>query len=248
MTHQQQLPILLTEENIFPDVERSLIEPNGLLAVGGDLTRERLILAYKNGIFPWFSSPEPILWWSPDPRSVLFLDEMKVSRSLGKSIRNRSFEIWLNKDFNSVLASCAESRSYADGTWITDEMQAAYADLHDCGVAHSISVYQDGKLVGGLYGISLGKFFFGESMFNRSTDSSKVALYYLVSYLRDNDFLMVDCQVPNDHLSSLGSRNIPRQEFIAQLNQWVDWPQPESMWQRRELTHSLCVNRQAVNR
>jgi leucyl/phenylalanyl-tRNA--protein transferase len=241
MTHHHQLPYLLSDEIIFPDVEYALTDPNGLLAVGGDLSRERLLHAYQEGIFPWYASPEPIIWWSPDPRAVLYLDDIKISRSLAKSLRNRNFEVWLNKDFNSVMNHCAGKRDYADGTWITDEIQTAYADLHDCGIAHSISVYQDGLLVGGLYGLSLGKFFFGESMFNKSTDASKVALCYLVNYLKDHDFLMVDCQVPNSHLKSLGSRNIQRKDFIQQLKQWCDWPQPESMWQSKILNDCVSV-------
>ncbi|MFT5520526.1 MAG: leucyl/phenylalanyl-tRNA--protein transferase [Enterobacterales bacterium] len=241
MTHHHQLPYLLSDENIFPDVEYALTDPNGLLAVGGDLSRERLLHAYQEGIFPWYSSSEPIIWWSPDPRAVLYLDDLKISRSLAKSLRNRNFEVWLNRDFESVLNHCAGKRAYADGTWITDEIQTAYADLHNCGIAHSISVYQDEKLVGGLYGLSMGKFFFGESMFNKSTDASKVALCYLVNYLKEHDFLMVDCQVPNSHLESLGSINIERKEFIQQLKQWRDWPQPEAMWQPRVLNDCVSI-------
>ena len=205
----------LTDELVFPPA--TLAEEDGLLAIGGDLSLPRLLLAYSSGLFPWSNEGDPLLWWSPDPRAVLYLDELKISRSLAKSLRNRNFEVWLNKDFNSVVSHCAGKRDYAEGTWITDEIQAAYADLHNCGIAHSISVYQDEQLVGGLYGLSLGKFFFGESMFNKSTDASKVALCYLVNYLKDHDFLMVDCQVPNSHLKSLGSINIKRKDFIQQL-------------------------------
>jgi len=236
MTHQHQLPFLLEEELIFPDVEYALNEPNGLLAVGGDLSRERLILAYQKGIFPWYSKPYPIIWWSPDPRAVLYLDELKVSRSLAKSVRNKNFEIYLNRDFETVLKNCAAERNYTEGTWITEEMHTAYMDLHLCGVAHCISVYHEEQLVGGLYGISQGKFFYGESMFSKS-------LYYLVNFLKSYGFLMIDCQVPNAHLKSLGSRNIPRAEFIKQLNQWGDWPQPEAMWFEKNLTESLCISR-----
>ena len=159
MTHQDQLPYLLPDQCLFPDTDQALIEPNGLLAVGGDLSRERLMLAYKNGIFPWYSTPDPILWWSPDPRAVIFLDQLKVSRSLSKSLRNRNFEVWLNKDFDSVIKNCAANREHSAGTWITDEMQTAFRDLHHCGVAHCISVYLNQELVAGLYGISQGKFF-----------------------------------------------------------------------------------------
>ncbi|RLA05861.1 MAG: leucyl/phenylalanyl-tRNA--protein transferase [Gammaproteobacteria bacterium] len=238
MAYHDLLPIVLRDEIVFPDVEDALEEPNGLLAVGGDLSRERLLLAYHKGIFPWFSKPDPIIWWSPDPRAVLYLEQLKVSRSLGKSIRNRNYQIWINKDFNQVIQGCAAARAYSDETWITDEMLLAYQDLHQYGAAHCLSVYQDGQLVGGLYGISEGRFFFGESMFSTATDASKVALYYLVQFLKSYDFLMIDCQVPNEHLTSLGSTQITRNEFIQQLEKWRDWPQPESMWQPREITEN----------
>ncbi len=240
MTHQHQLPYLLTDELAFPDVDLALDEPNGLLAVGGDLTSERLLLAYQQGIFPWYSAPDPIIWWSPDPRAVLYLEEMKVSRSLAKSLRNKNYDVWLNKDFSKVIQHCSEGRKYAEGTWITDEMIQAYNLLHDQGDAHCISVYHENQLVGGLYGLSKGKFFFGESMFSRKSDASKVALYFLVQYLIKADFLMVDCQVPNAHLTSLGSRNIRREEFIDQLNQWISWSHPDKFWVPKNLTEIIC--------
>lgn len=235
MTHQDKLPFLLDDEVIFPDTEFALEKPNGLLAVGGNLSRERLKLAYQNGIFPWYSEPDPILWWSPNPRAVLYLDDLKVSRSLAKSIRNRNFEVFLNKDFEDVMYQCAKSREHQEGTWITDEMQAAYLDLHHIGLAHCVSVYLDGELVGGLYGISQGKFFFGESMFSKVSDASKVALFHLVEFLKEYSFLMIDCQVPNPHLKSLGSRNIPRTEFTQQLRKWVNYPQSPNMWHQQNL-------------
>ncbi|MCP3673540.1 MAG: leucyl/phenylalanyl-tRNA--protein transferase [Gammaproteobacteria bacterium] len=235
MTHQDKLPFLLDDEIIFPDTEFALEEPNGLLAVGGNLSKERLMLAYQNGIFPWYSDRDPILWWSPNPRAVLYLNELKVSRSLAKSIRNRNFEVFLNKDFEEVMYQCAKSREHQEGTWITNEMQVAYLELHHFGSAHSISVYLDGELVGGLYGISQGKFFFGESMFSKVSDASKVALYQLVQFLKKYEFLMIDCQVPNAHLTSLGSRNILRSEFTEQLQKCVDYPQSKDMWQQQNL-------------
>jgi len=238
MTHQDELPFLLQEKCIFPDVEYALEYPDGLLAVGGDLSKERLILAYRSGIFPWYSDPDPILWWSPDPRAVLFLDELKVSRSLAKSIRNRNYQVYLNRDFHKVVQNCADSRKETDGTWITEPMKAAYLTLHETGSAHCVSVYHNEILIGGLYGISMGKFFFGESMFSKATDASKVALFYLVHYLKNYQFLMIDCQVPNAHLQSLGSRNIKRKEFTDYLQQWNDCQQPENMW----LNHCLSEN------
>jgi len=242
MTHQDQLPFLLEDNCTFPDAEYALDNPNGLLAVGGDLSRERLLLAYQKGIFPWYSDPDPILWWSPDPRAVLYLDELKVSRSLTKSIRNRNYKVWLNRDFRSVIQNCATARQETEGTWITDEMQQAYLSLHNCKMAHCIAVYHDEKLVGGLYGLSQGKFFFGESMFAKSTDASKVALYYLVQFLKNYDFLMIDCQVPNAHLTTLGSRNISRTNFIQLLKQWVEFPQAEAMWKQHELTKGFYTS------
>ena len=239
MTHQDKLPFLLDDEVVFPDTEFALDDPNGLLAVGGDLSKERLLLAYQKGIFPWYSEPDPILWWSPNPRAVLYLDDLKISRSLAKSIRNRNFEVYLNKDFESVMFQCAKCRDHQEGSWITDDMQAAYLELHQAGVAHSISVYLNDELVGGLYGLSQGKFFFGESMFSKVSDASKVALYHLVEFLREYSFLMIDCQVPNPHLTSLGSRNIPRAEFTQQLEKWVCFPQPDDMWQQRYLSDGI---------
>ena len=236
MTHHHQLPYLLNQEIVFPDVEFALDDPNGLLAVGGDLSRERLMLAYQSGVFPWFSDPDPILWWSPDPRAVLFLDELKVTRSLAKSIRNRGYEIWINKDFKSVMENCSGARKNETGTWITSEMKDAYFDLHEIGAAHCVSVYDNDKLIGGLYGLSQGLFFFGESMFSQSTDASKVALYYLVQHLKTYGFKLIDCQVPNNHLTSLGSRNIDRTAFIGLLEQWVNSPQDKTMWQRSKVT------------
>lgn len=235
MTHQDELPFLLQEQCIFPDVEYALEHPNGLLAVGGDLSEERLILAYRSGIFPWYSDPDPILWWSPDPRAVLFLDELKISRSLAKSIRNRGYKVYLNRDFDQVLEHCADSRKESDGTWITAQMKAAYQSLHKIGLAHCVSVYHNELLVGGLYGISMGKFFFGESMFSTATDASKVALYYLVQYLKQHQFILIDCQVPNAHLQSLGSRNISRDKFTDYLQHWGDYPQADEIWQSQSL-------------
>ncbi len=236
MPHQDELPFLLNDQCVFPDTEYALLNPNGLLAVGGDLSQQRLITAYQNGIFPWYSDPDPILWWSPNPRAVLYPDALKVSRSLAKSIRNRNYQAWLNRDFNRVIEKCADSRHQADGTWITKPMMAAYQTLHESGLAHCISIYQDTKLVGGLYGVSMGKFFFGESMFSKSRDASKVALYYLVQYVRFYSFLLIDCQVPNAHLTSLGSINISRKKFNNYLQESVNIPQSQNMWQNSNLT------------
>ena len=201
----------------FPDVGFALTEPDGLLAIGGDLSVARLLEAYRQGIFPWYGQGQPILWWSPDPRLVLFPDELRVSRSLRKTLRRGRFEVTLDADFTSVISACAAPRAGEDGTWITRAMQAAYIRLHESGHAHSVECRLDGELVGGLYGVSIGRVFFGESMFARTSDASKVAFVWLVRQLQRWDFHLVDCQVHTGHLASLGARDIPRQEFSRML-------------------------------
>ena len=231
------MPYLLSDELAFPNPRDAWEDNNGLIAVGGDLQPERLILAYQHGIFPWYSDKDPILWWSPNPRTVLYLDELKVSRSLAKSIRNKGYEVYLNRDFEAVITACAESRKDQEGTWITSEMLDAYLNLHSLGLAHCVSVYHDKTLVGGLYGPSLGPFFFGESMFSKMTDASKVALYYLVDYLKSFDFILIDCQLSNPHLTSLGARDISRDQFLDILDKHILVSQ-QTNWQPRRLTHS----------
>ena len=192
------------------------------MAVGGDLSVERLLVAYKNGIFPWFSEGDPILWWSPDPRLVLFPEEIKISRSLNRLIKKNTFVITFDKAFDDVIRNCAETkRSYGDGTWITEEMQDAYRRLHRHGYAHSVEAWQSNKLVGGLYGVSIGRAFFGESMFSHESNSSKVAFVNLVKTLRNKQFELIDCQVKTDHLMRFGAREIPRKVFLEQLKQAV---------------------------
>lgn len=212
----------------FPPLERALREPDGLLAAGGDLSPERLLAAYRHGCFPWFSAGQPILWWSPDPRMVLFPEELHVSRSLRKTLRRSDFTITFDQDFAAVIGACAAPRSYADGTWITPAMQAAYLELHRRGLAHSVEVWQHGQLVGGLYGLALGRLFFGESMFSRVSDASKVAFVSLVEQLRACGFVLIDCQMHTQHLASLGARPIPRHEFAAYLARYreLDGPTP----------------------
>ena len=205
----------LTEQLAFPNPE--LAEPAGLLAVGGDLSPHRLLLAYSLGIFPWFNEGEPPLWWCPDPRCVLFPAELKVSRSLSKLLRRNPFHITSNRSFAQVIDRCAALREENGGTWITDEMRAAYCRLHEFGYAHSVEAWLDGALVGGLYGISLGRCFFGESMFFQVANASKVAFVTLVRHLRAQGYTLVDCQLPSDHLASLGARTLPRSEFLQLL-------------------------------
>jgi len=201
----------------FPPLERALDEPPGLLAAGGDLSAPRLLAAYRRGIFPWYSPGQPVLWWSPDPRAVLFPEEFRCSRSLAKTLRNRGFETQIDRDFEAVIEGCAAPRANAGGTWITREMRAAYIELHRQGYAHSVETYLAGRLAGGLYGVRLGGMFFGESMFSRESDASKVALARLVDMCRAEDIAVIDCQLPSRHLESLGSRLVPRSEFQALL-------------------------------
>ena len=207
---------LLNDSLVFPDPQDA--ETNGLLAVGGDLSVDRLLLAYKNGIFPWFSEGDPIMWFSPDPRLVLFLDDLYVSSKLKKIIRSNIFEVKFDTLFQEVITRCRETdRRGQDGTWITDDMVKAYVKLHEEGYAHSVETFSDGNLVGGLYGVSLGGAFFGESMFSDVSNASKVALHFLVERLRSWDFDFVDSQVPNDHMKGLGGRELERGEFLSML-------------------------------
>ena len=204
----------------FPPLEHALAEPNGLLCAGADLSPQRILEAYRNGIFPWYSPGEPILWWSPDPRMVLVPSELKISRSLRRTLRAGSYRIRLDSDFPAVIRACARTRRHGQtGTWISDEMQAAYGSLHELGFAHSVETWLDDKLIGGLYGLAIGKMFYGESMFSHATDASKIALAHLCRYLDARGFGLIDCQMNTPHLASLGAREIARSEFIARLRQ-----------------------------
>jgi leucyl/phenylalanyl-tRNA---protein transferase len=206
----------------LPPSSRALVEPNGLLAVGGALTPEWLIHAYRRGVFPWYSAEQPILWWAPDPRAVLIPSEFRISRSLARSIDRRGYETRVNTAFADVIKACAGPRRGMPGTWITPEMHEAYLLLHRRGLAHSFETWHDGRLVGGLYGVGLGRVFFGESMFTRVTDASKVALARLVSECVARHVPLIDCQMASPHLSTLGSRSIPRWEFEARLGELID--------------------------
>jgi leucyl/phenylalanyl-tRNA--protein transferase len=214
----------------FPPVESALKSPNGLLAAGGDLSPIRLLQAYRQGIFPWYSEGDPILWWSPDPRTVLFPSELKISRSLEKTLRNRRFEIRFDCAFAAVMDACAAPRTGQEGTWISDDMRAAYTELHGMGYAHSVETWIDGRLAGGLYGVALGRAFFGESMFTRERDASKIALVGLVEHLRIGQFGVIDCQMHTAHLASLGARAIAREQFTGLLRELVDYPQSPGPW------------------
>ena len=205
----------------FPPLEQALDDPSGLLAAGGDLSPERLIAAYARGIFPWYSPGQPVLWWSPDPRTVLLPTEFHWSRSLEKSIRNKGFQVNINEDFEAVIDACAAPRPHSPGTWITPEMRAAYVRLHRLGFAHSVEVRREGRLAGGLYGVRLGGMFFGESMFSAERDGSKIALSHLVRMCPHNRIAVIDCQLPSRHLLGLGARSIPRTEFKALLSRLI---------------------------
>lgn len=228
----------INKPDLFPDVELALKEPDGLLAVGGDLSEQRLLSAYRKGIFPWYSDDQPVLWWSPDPRMVLKPNELKVSRSLKKTIKKNIFEVTFDKAFEQVIGKCSAPRDYTNDTWITDEMKRAYIRLHNSGHAHSVECWRDGKLVGGLYGIAIGKVFFGESMFSQLTDASKVAFTYLVRHLQKWHYQLIDCQVYTQHLESLGASSIPRESFIEQLSSLCHEP-VNHQWQATMQTNEI---------
>ena len=221
----------LGPDSRFPPVEQATTDPNGLLAAGGDLSVARLVEAYGRGIFPWFNENQPILWWSPDPRMVLFPAELKVSRSLARTLRNSRFEVRADTAFRDVIQRCRLSRRDQAGTWISAPMVEAYCELHRAGIAHSVETWLDAELVGGLYGVALGRAFFGESMFANVTDASKVALVTLVRQLERWGFEMVDCQMNTAHLASFGAREIPRAEFTRRLRELIHYPSVPAPWQ-----------------
>lgn len=230
-----QLPggyvLALQRNEPFPPLGMALKEPNGLIAVGGDLSPERLLQAYRRGIFPWFSEGEPVLWWSPDPRMVLVLDELKVSRSLTKRLKKQDYKIRFDNDFAAVMHACASVvREGQNGTWITPAMIEAYCELHRMGYAHCIEVWINGALAGGLYGVQIGGMFFGESMFHRVRDASKIAFVHLVRFLQARGCGMMDCQMHTTHLASLGAREIVREEFEARLQHLLNQPHPPERW------------------
>ncbi len=205
----------------FPPLDQALTEPDGLLAAGGDLLPRRLLNAYQHGIFPWYNEGEPVLWWSPNPRCVLVPEKLKISRSLRKTLRKQLFEIRINSAFADVMKACAEKRKKQSGTWITNDMFIAYNQMHKLGYAHSFECWQDNKLVGGLYGIAIGQIFFGESMFSKKTDASKVALVHLCEYLKKNNFKLIDSQVHTNHMESMGAEMISRSEFESLVKKYT---------------------------
>lgn len=220
----------LESSDPFPPVEQALREPGGLLAAGADLSPERLLTAYRNGIFPWYNTGQPVLWWSPDPRMVLFPAEFRVPRSLARRLRRHDYEIRVDTAFETVMRACAAPRDGAAGTWITPEMINAYCTLHRLGHAHSVETWIGGELAGGLYGVALGRMFYGESMFTRVPDASKIALTHLVRRLERRRFGMIDCQMNTAHLARFGAREIPRTEFSQRLAELVNCPPPAAVW------------------
>lgn len=221
---------LTQRADAFPPPSEALTEPNGLLAAGGDLAPERLLAAYSRGIFPWYQEGQPILWWCPDPRAVLWPSDLKISRSLRRSVASRGFEFRVNAAFADVVAGCAEPRHYGGGTWITREMATAYARLQTLGWAHSFESWRDGALVGGLYGVAIGRMFFGESMFTRATDASKVALVRAVEYLSAHGIELIDCQIASAHTTSLGAVDVPRAEFLGHVAKFCRRPISPQDW------------------
>lgn len=232
------IPILDSTATQFPPPEQALAEPNGLLAMGGDLSPKRLLGAYRRGIFPWFSQGDPILWWSPDPRMVLYPSEFRVSRSLGKRLRNGNYEIRFDTAYSQVVDACAAPRDEQPGTWITPQMRAAYLELHRLGHAHSVETWIGGELAGGLYGVAIGDIFYGESMFTRMRDASKIALAALVHRLIDDGIGLIDCQFHTDHLGSLGARPIARVDFLRQVRELVHNSRAVGLWNAAAIRHS----------
>jgi leucyl/phenylalanyl-tRNA--protein transferase len=226
------IPWLSSNNLQFPPVEMALAEPDGLLAAGGDLSSQRLLAAYHQGIFPWYNPGEPILWWSPDPRTVIFPEQFQPSQSLRKLLRKNHFRVTFDQCFTRVMQACAAVTTDRPATWISDDIIAAYSQLHKLGHAHSVEVWQDDQLVGGLYGIAMGQVFFGESMFSRASNASKVAFATLMSQLAQWRFAMADCQVVNDHLLSLGAIEIPRSDFQRLLQTHTPQPSlaPQGHW------------------
>ena len=220
----------LGDHPVFPPAASALREPNGLLAAGGSLAPEWLLAAYRHGIFPWFNQGEPILWWSPDPRMVVIPNQVRITRSLGKTLKKGHYEVRLDHDFAAVIRACAESRKSNVGTWITPAIEAAYIRMHELGYAHSVETWIDGELAGGLYGMALGRVFYGESMFSRRTDASKIAFAHLARFLEQHDFRVLDCQMTTRHLASLGGTEIPREAFVKMLDTLTREGPPPARW------------------
>lgn len=225
------LPWLDSAQPWFPPLDEALDEPNGLLAAGGDLGPDWLLTAYAHGVFPWYEAGQPILWWSPDPRLVLYPDQVRISRSFRKFLKKHPYRLSMDTNFSAVIEACSKSRAGSTGTWITDEMRSAYQHLHQLGHAHSVEVWADSALVGGLYGVSLGKVFFGESMFSLEPNTSKLALVALARHLEQWGFRLIDCQVTSRHLLSLGAQTVDRAQFANWVEAWIGLDDSNHQWQ-----------------
>lgn len=236
------MPIFeLSKDVIFPDPD--LADPSGILGVGGDLQPDRLLLAYQSGIFPWFNEGDPIVWWSPDPRTVLYPPHLRVSHSMKKVLREKKFRITFDEDFEAVILCCkAQKRPGQKGTWITKEMAEAYIKLHQLGYAHSVEVWKDNLLAGGLYGVSLGNFFAGESMFSKVTNASKVAFIGVTRILEKLNFTMIDCQVHTNHLATLGAEEISRERYLSELEQCLEHPTLKGNWSKMKVFEPLLAD------
>lgn len=236
---------LIQNDTSFPPVELALTQPNGLLAAGGDLSPDRILEAYRHGIFPWFNEDDPILWWSPNPRMVLFPKEFIISHSLRKILRKGAYEVRFDTSFEQVMRNCAAPRKGQAGTWILEDIITAYCELHRRGYAHSVETWIDGELVGGLYGIAIGRMFYGESMFSRRPNASKIAIAHLAKQLEHWNFGMIDCQMNTPHLASLGACEIPREEFIHRLQKLINYTHAQTSDEWVTSTTNLFIERQA---
>lgn len=231
----QTIPLLSSDSLFFPPVHSALQEPNGLLAFGGDLTPKRLAKAYSLGIFPWFSEGETIMWWSPDPRAVIYCNEIKINKTLRKHLKKQNYTVTINNAFEEVIEFCANAPFRKEGTWIVDEMVDAYIEMHQHGLAHSIEVWSDNQLVGGLYGVAINGYFSGESMFYKQSNASKTALVYLVDLLKSQHIEFFDCQMLNPFLADMGCREISRESFIQKKTLAIKKRLPNNFWQPRQL-------------
>jgi len=231
----QTLHYLDSESLAFPPTHLALSDPNGLLAIGGDLTPQRLVAAYQQAIFPWFNDGEPIMWWSPTPRAIIDVEQVKVNRTLTKFIKKNPYKITLNKDFDQVLSYCADAPFRQEGTWINDKMKLAYMRLHELGFAHSVEVWLEDELVGGLYGVAIKGFFSGESMFYKKSNASKIALIALAKLLKTIDISFIDCQITNPFLADMGCIEVTRQKFVELQQSAITKVVPDNFWQPRTL-------------
>jgi leucyl/phenylalanyl-tRNA--protein transferase len=236
---KNQIVECLSVDNLaFPPLKNALAEPNGLLAVGGDLSVERLQAAYQAGVFPWYSDGEPIMWWSPDPRGIIYTEQLQINRTLRKILKQQNFTVTVNQAFDQVIDYCADAPFRKEETWIVDDMLNAYQNLHDNGIAHSIEVWMNGELAGGLYGVAINGYFSGESMFYRQSNGSKIALVYLTQLLKSQGIALIDCQMLNPFLENMGCVEVPRSQFIEMQQKALSIKLPQNFWISRQLNNN----------